>query len=224
MDRDVVQSTSVLTVSTTISGRYLIRPASTKRPAPLLLGFHGYGENAETNMQELTSLPGADQWLLVSVQALHRFYARKTRSIVASWMTSQDRLRMIEDNIAYVDAVVTQVSREQETTSTLVCCGFSQGVGMAYRAGLRGKHRANGLIALAGDIPPELRTESNMSWPQVLVGRGRNDSFYTQEKMDKDLKTLRENDALFKSIVFDGGHDWHSDFRASAGRLLKTLL
>ena len=124
------------------TGRYLVRSPASDVPAPLLVGFHGYGENAQQHLCELSSIPGSDGWLLVSVQALHRFYERKTGTVVGSWMTSQDREQMILDNLAYVDSVVAAVSDAHGTTSTVVYSGFTQGVAMAYRAAVRGQAAA----------------------------------------------------------------------------------
>ena len=45
-------------------------------PLGLLVGFHGYMENAEMQMQRLEAIPGGLEWTLVSIQALHRFYRR----------------------------------------------------------------------------------------------------------------------------------------------------
>ena len=41
-------------VSTTTHGRVLLREGD---PARLLVGFHGYGENAERHMAELLRIP-----------------------------------------------------------------------------------------------------------------------------------------------------------------------
>ena len=57
-----------------------------EEPWPLLVGFHGYAETAGDHMDALRAIPGTGEWLLVSIQALHPFYARKER-VVASWMT-----------------------------------------------------------------------------------------------------------------------------------------
>ena len=54
----------------------------------LLVGFHGYGENAEKHLVEMESIGSG--WTLASVQGLHRFYTR-SEEVVASWMTRQDR-------------------------------------------------------------------------------------------------------------------------------------
>ncbi len=40
--------------------------------------------------------------------------------------------------------------------------------------------------------------------------------------MQADVDFLRSRDALFEAVVFDGGHAWHDEFRAAAGRLLAT--
>jgi hypothetical protein len=83
-------------------GRYLVEEGPPER---LLVGFHGYGENADESLAQMLMIPGADQWTVVAVQALHRFYrGRGSGIIAASWMTSQDRERAIRDNIAYVPA------------------------------------------------------------------------------------------------------------------------
>ena len=72
-------------------------------------------------------------------------------------MTSDDREQMILDNLAYVDSVVAAASEAHGTTSTVVYSGFSQGVAMAYRAAILGRTPAAGIIALAGDVPPDLQ-------------------------------------------------------------------
>jgi predicted esterase len=170
------------TIATTVHGRYLVRDGPPER---LLIGFHGYAENAEAHIAELRQIPGIDRWTVVAVQALHPFYVSRTGMIVASWMTSLDRELAIYDNRAYVRAVVAQFPRPQK----LVFVGFSQGAAMAYRAA-NGSDAA-GLIVLGGHAPPEL-LESKPKLPPVLVGRGIREEWYTDEKLQQDLRFLRE--------------------------------
>ena len=104
----------------------------------LLFSFHGYGEDAATNLAALQRIPNIDGWLLVAVQALHPFYTKNDR-IVASWMTRQDRELAIADNIRYVGTVVEAMRSEFTTAAaSTVFAGFSQGVAMAYRAAAHG--------------------------------------------------------------------------------------
>ena len=100
------------TIATGTHGRYLIEPPASAGPAPMLVGFHGYGEGAEAQLERMRRIPGADRWLLVSIQGLHRFYQRRANEVVASWMTRQDRELAIADNLAYVSAVIDAVERE----------------------------------------------------------------------------------------------------------------
>ena len=216
----MTQAPTVETIEARTLGQYLISSPSTPGPAPLLVGFHGYGEHAARHLREMRRLPGAADWLLVSVEGLHRFYSPGQETVVGSWMTSQNRESAIIHNLAYVRSVVEAVKGSRNTTGVLVYAGFSQGVAMAYRAATRGGQQCAGVIALAGDVPPELQQDRSITWTPVLVGRGRNDGWYTQATMDKDLAFLRTTDVPVESLVFDGGHEWTDEFRAAAGRFL----
>lgn len=121
-------------IATATHGRYLVIPSAASGPAPMLVGFHGYGEDAETQFERLRIIPGSANWVVVSIQALHRFYERRTNRVVASWMTRQDRESAIADNMAYVRNCIGAVSTEWPTTQRIVFAGFSQGVAMAFRA------------------------------------------------------------------------------------------
>ena len=215
-----VTSPAAHVIETSIHGRYLIAPPPDTDPKPLLVGFHGYGEHAERHLAELERIPGSDVWLRVSVQALYRYYSPSGRHVVASWMTRQDRELAIADNLTYINGVVADVASRCATNGTLVYAGFSQGVAMAYRAALRGGHACQGVIALAGDVPPELADDAPADWPAVLIGRGLTDEWYTEAKMDADLACLRRTNATVDSLVFDGGHEWTDRFREAAGRFL----
>jgi predicted esterase len=181
-------------------------------PERLLVGFHGYAEDAEAHLTQMLQIRGVDSWTVVAVQALHPFYA--LRRVVASWMTSQDRELAIADNKAYVRSVVATFPPPR----ALVFEGFSQGTAMAYRAA-SDHPRAAGVIALSGDVPPEVTS----ALPPVLLGRGGSDDWYTQEKFEKDLKFLNTITSV-RSLLFDGGHEWTDDFRETAGEFLSVIL
>src|SRR3954453_15169282 len=119
-------------------GRYLVAPPFPPGPAPILVGFHGYGEGAEAQLERMRRIPGAERWLLVSIQGLHRFYQRRANQVVASWMTRQDRDLAIADNLTYVTAVIDRLDDERRGSPRLVLTGFSQGVAMMFRAATSG--------------------------------------------------------------------------------------
>ena len=214
---------SVHTIGASTLGRYLVASSSDDPPTGLLVGFHGYGESAERHLEALLGIPGVEGWRVASVQALHRFYERRTGQVVASWMTSQDRAQAIRDNVSYVRDVVAELRSTDDADTPVVYAGFSQGVAMAYRAALDTGHRCDGLIALAGDVPPELQAEPPDRWPPMLLGCGRTDVWYTETKLQADLAFLESSAVTHQTVVFDGGHEWHPDFHDAAGRFLEQI-
>jgi predicted esterase len=200
------QPAELHTIAATVHGRFLVRNGPPER---LLVGFHGYAQNARIHLDDLLQIPGIETWTVASVQALHPFYARE--NIGASWMTSQDRELAIEDNIAYVRSVVQSL----HTPETLVFFGFSQGAAMAYRAAA--SIRCDGVIALGGDVPPDVTA----NLPPVLIGRGVRDDWYTGEKLEEDLKLL-ESITRVTTCVYDGAHEWTAEFREAVARFLSS--
>jgi predicted esterase len=207
-------------IATTVHGRYLVEAPPAPAGAPLLVGFHGYGENAERHLDELRRIPGAARWALCAVQALHPFY-NKAGEVIASWMTRQDRELAIDDNIAYVAAVVAEVTARLAPAPRLVYLGFSQGAAMAYRAAAASGHPCHGVVVLGGDVPPELERRDLAGFPPVLLGRGRSEEWYDAAKMEHDVELLRGKGVDVRPFIFHGGHEWTDEFRAAAGRFLE---
>jgi predicted esterase len=201
-------------------GRYLVRLPPIAGPWPLLVGFHGYAETAAHQMDALQSIPGTDEWLLVSIQALHRFYTRKDR-VVASWMTREDREHAIADNVDYVGRVLNRVRADYSTDEPLVFSGFSQGAAMAYRAAAH--YRADALIILAGDVPRDIIDHHALALPPILVGRGTRDEWYTEAKETVDRAAWAQMHAQVDVCVFDGAHEWTDTFRAAAATVLRRV-
>jgi len=216
-----MQSVRIISVETPTHGRVLVRdggePGSSTR---LLVGFHGYGQGAEEMLAELALVPGNERWTLVSVQALHRFYARAQDKVVACWMTRQDREQAIADNVNYVNRALDPLVSTAEG-SRLVFAGFSQGVAMAYRAAVLGAHRPQHLIAVAGDVPPDLHGVPSGRFPAVMIAAGQSDEWYSKDKMDADERILREIGVNLELFSFRGGHEWTPELRERIGRLIR---
>lgn len=211
------------TIPVRTHGRYLIdaRPEA----VATLVGFHGYQENAAIQLAVLrriaqslpTEAPDAKVGAinLISVQALNRFYTR-ANAVVAGWMTSEDRELVIADNIAYVSAVLAEVAGEPGMPRPMIYAGFSQGVAMAYRAAAFVQRPCDGVIALAGDVPPDAAPVA-AGLPPILLGRGRADKWYTEQKAAADLAVLRGAGVTVAEHVFEGGHEWDESFVVRAG-------
>jgi predicted esterase len=203
-------------IATGTHGHYWARPAE-KADAPWIVGFHGYGENAALHQAALERIPGIAGWTVVAVQGLHPFYTR-TQEIVASWMTRLDREEAIADNVAYVEKVVEAVRAAVPVAGDPVFAGFSQGVAMAYRAAAA--LPAQAVLALAGDVPPEIDV---IRLPPVFLGRGTRDEWYTEAKMATDLERLAAADIRATPVVYSGGHEWNEEILAACGEFLAGL-
>ena len=209
-------------VAATVHGRYLLETPAEVEGAPLLVGFHGYGENAERHLEELRRIPGASRCVLCAVQALHPFYNR-SGEVIACWMTRLDREQAILDNVRYVASVVASVRQELPVSERLVYLGFSQGAAMAYRAAAGAGHPCQGLIVLGGDVPPELEQQDLSRFPPVLLGRGSSEEWYDAAKMEHDVELLRAKRVDVRPVIFQGGHEWTDEFRAAAGEFLREV-
>ena len=194
-------------VPTMTHGRVLVQEARAVARRGLLVGFHGYMESAEIQMDRLQAIPDASLWTLVSIQGLHRFYRGRSEDVVASWMTREDRELAIADNVAYVAAALDQVPHDPSTR--VVYTGFSQGVAMAFRAGLRGTLPAAAIVAVGGDVPPELVEDPSLRFPAVLFARGSRDEWLTEPRFEKDVAALRSRAAGVEPLVYDGAHEWN---------------
>lgn len=185
-----------------------------------MIGFHGYMENAETQMARLASISGSAGWTLVSAQGLHRFYRGRSEEVVAGWMTRQDREEMILDNIEYVDRIVESVALPG---ARIVMVGFSQGVAMAFRGGVGGRRRADGVIAVGGDVPPELLADAASAFPATLMARGERDDWYSSAKLDADVTALRARRVAVTTLVYPGAHEWTPDVSVAASTFVARL-
>lgn len=205
-------------VPTLTHGRVLVREARAAARKGILVGFHGYMENARIQMERLEAIPGSLAWTLVSIQALHRFYRGRTEQVVASWMTSEDRDAAIADNLAYVSNSLEHAPHDESTR--VVYTGFSQGVAMAFRAGVLGPPRATAIVAVGGDVPPELFEQPLLRFPPVLFMRGARDEWMTEERFGKDVARLRSRDVTLSTMVYDGPHEWTPEVSLVIGEFL----
>jgi len=208
-------------VPTLTHGRVLVREARAVAQKGILVGFHGYMENAQIQMERLEAVPGSAAWTLVSIQGLHRFYRGRTEEVVASWMTREDREEAIADNLGYISAALEHVPHDQSTQ--VVYTGFSQGVAMAFRAGLLGTARTVAIAAVGGDVPPELLENQARKFPAVLFTRGTRDEWLTQPRFERDVAALMSRGVTLTTRVYEGAHEWNAEVSAAIGEFLTTL-
>ena len=218
----------VLNIETITHGRVLIEDAAVALSRGWLIGFHGYGQSADDMFAELQRLNVDGAWSIAAPQALHRFYTRGDERVVGSWMTRQDRELAVADNVEYCDRLLgSGLALQHPTTpvdTPLVFIGFSQGAAMAYRAAALGRFAARAVIALAGDIPPEVKSVEGGTLRQrlgrVVIGAGVRDTWFTPARADAEASFLASAGVPREVVRFDGAHEWTEGFRRAARTLL----
>ena len=222
VDPESLPAHESIAVSALVHGRVLLALPD-EEPAALLVGFHGYAERAEDALAALLRVAAGRPWAVAAPQALHPFYRSKDGKVGACWMTSQDRELALRENVAYANAAVAEL-RARVPGARLAILGFSQGVAMAYRTAARCGQKVDAMVALAGDVPPELRNGGWGTRPAVLIGRGDGEQWYTEEKMADDMATLQRLGIEHEVARFTGGHDWDETFVARTGEFLAARL
>lgn len=165
----------------------------------LLIGFHGYGETAQIQMQRLENL--GTQVSLLCPQALHGFYT-KYGDVGYSWMTKDQRERSLAVNLDYIQKTVTPLVA-QYGFKHIVCMGFSQGVAMALRFGLC-HPQVKSIACLGGDLPLDCQ-ELLQGQCQILWGRGDQDKLMPQEPWEASWKQIQTHMPSQK-IQLQGNH------------------
>jgi predicted esterase len=95
---------------------------------------------------------------------------------------------------------------------------------MAFRTAVRGARRADGVIAVGGDVPPELLEDRASAFPPVLLLRGSDDDWYTAEKLKGDVGALDARGTIAHAITYDAGHVWTEDVSRAASEFVRGLI
>ncbi len=186
------------------------------------IGFHGYGENADASLAALDALPSASGDTRVAIDALHSFYT-KHGDVVGCWMTKRGREQAIRDNVRYTSRVLAGLGADLGgLPDRLIVVGFSQGTAMTYRAATAwaSEHPALpvAVIALGGDVPPELDSAALGRLGRVLIGRGDGETWYSEEKLAEDHARLVAAGVSTTVARYAGGHEWTDEFRGAVER------
>lgn len=171
---------------------------------------HGYGMLAEYFIRKFDVLLN-DETVIIAPEAMSRFYNSGTSGRVgASWMTKDDRLVDIQDNLNYMnqlmDMVQSKVNKDQVRFRLL---GFSQGSPTAARWMHQSNWKPDVYISWASDIPVDvLQPENKATWreTEVIIACGDEDQFISPQRLETHLQTLKDYGLSFEMISFQGDH------------------
>lgn len=173
--------------------------------------FHGYGQLAEYFIRNFYNL--SSDHFIIAPEGLSRYYLTDNSGRVgASWMTKEDRLTDIQNQITYLNQMYKTVEQEIENGAKLIVLGFSQGNATAMRWIVNQNISPFKLLLWAGTIPPDLKSENeniNLSKIDTIILKGDTDPYngsIFMKNMDDWLKIYRIN---YRLVNYSGGHSIH---------------
>lgn len=187
--------------------RYYLLGEAHDEVESLWICLHGYGQLASRFALRFRPIE-TERRLIVVPEGLSRFYLEGVDGRVgASWMTSEDRQREIDDYVAYLDALYDHLSACLGRRVPLHVLGFSQGAATACRWAVRGVARADRVICWSGLVPPEieLKEEGHRLGSLTLV-YGTRDRYLPTDSMQREKGRLTCAGINFEEHTFDGGH------------------
>jgi predicted esterase len=182
------------------------------------IACHGHGQLASRFLTRFIPVEREDR-LFIAPEALSRYYLSAPQGgphapntpVGATWMTSEDREREIEDYVGYLDLLYDEVfSLVRRQSVRLWVLGFSQGTATVARWVARGKVDPDRVVLWAGLLPPELTGQDAAALARrapLTVGLGRQDEYAKPEVVAAEEMRLKGVGVAYELIHFDGGHE-----------------
>jgi predicted esterase len=200
------------------SARYSVMGSLDASLTEVWIVCHGHGQLASRFLTRFIPIEREDR-LFIAPEALSRYYLTPPQGgphapntpVGATWMTSEDREREIEDYVRYLDLLYDEIfSVVPRKAVRLWVVGFSQGTATVARWVARGTVDPDRVVLWAGLLPPELTAHdaSKLSRRAPLtVVLGRQDDFAKPDLIAAQQARLKELGVPHEIIRFEGGHE-----------------
>ena len=179
-----------------------------KQPTKIIYALHGYGQLAKYFIRKFDAIN--EDYLIVAPEGMHRFYLNGSSGKVgASWMTKEARETDIKDNIEWLNALNTELSKRFNIQERILL-GFSQGGATAIRWKMNALQPFDKTIIWASDFPPDMEPKMDQ-----LIGEkenyfviGNEDEYFNEEQQNKLISLYKSVD--FKISTYLGRHNIES--------------
>lgn len=176
--------------------------------------FHGYGMLSRYFIRKFGTLDPKENYI-IAPQGIAKFYLDGFSGRVgATWMTKEDRLTEIDNQKAYIDAVLRSEAVDDEKYN-LIFFGFSQGVATVSRYLVRSQWKFNKLVLWAGSFPPEIDRKDTENWSkklQIQYFTGTKDEFLKPGMIDNMVGVVQKATGISPEVItFDGKHEVVAD-------------
>ena len=147
---------------------------------------------------------------VVAPEALNRFYANGFGGdVVASWMTSRDRLDEINDFSNYLSNLYDHFIADLAPNCRKIILGFSQGGTTAFRWLHHHKVEADILIGYSCWIPEDIDLKSSataLDNLSILYTYGNEDKYLTPDRIKMIKDVIGKNKLSVEIISYAGLH------------------
>ena len=172
---------------------------------------HGYGQAADRFIQKFRKL-NPNQHYVIAPEGLHRFYWGGVHGqVVASWMTSKDRLDEIREHTNFIHHVLSAHRRPEHK---LIFLGFSQGVATVARYIATFQPAFAHLILWAGTFPRDIDPNAiDLAFKGVPIHLfyGDRDQYLTHDIINAELQHYQSRKLKIRGIPYHGEHKIDSD-------------
>lgn len=190
-----------------IKASYYTLNELTDKTERIWLVFHGYGQLAEFFIKKFEGLDPEKNYI-IAPQGLSKYYLNGVFGRVgASWMTKEDRLTEIDNQYAYLDALIDTIDLRNRQ---LIYFGFSQGTATMGRYAAHAKLPFNQMIIWAGTFPPDTTKED---WSYLTGKEGihyftsRDDIYFKEEFIDQQNEVVNKAFGRTPELHwYEGGH------------------
>ena len=147
---------------------------------------------------------------IISAEGLNRFYAKGMQGdVVASWMTSRDRLVEIEDFYEYLSLLLHKYTEQIPASCKKILLGFSQGGTTAFRWLHHKKEAIDHFIAYSCWIPEDIdlsKSKTDLADVDVVYTYGLQDIYLSEDRMKVMRSIIAQNNLTIPIYSYEGGH------------------
>ncbi len=171
-----------------------------------LIVFHGHGQLAKFFIKKFEFLN--NNFNIIAPEGMHRYYLDGYSGRVgATWMTKEDRLTDIDEQIAFLNKVLEKNNLNPEKTRLIA---FSQGIATCARWIAAEKHLFKQLVFWAGNFPPEIELEQDSNYWENLDLHyvfGNQDEFFSETRVKALFESLDAKGFRMKTHIGDFKHE-----------------
>jgi predicted esterase len=163
---------------------------------------HGYAQNGTSFIEQFAHLHN-ENTLIIAPEGLSRFYKKSSSEVVASWMTSAQRLGEIEDYTAYLSTIHRKFIPKCAKNVEIILLGFSQGSTTLARWLSVKQPRFHHAIIWGWMLPEDIDYAAMRNYlknKQLWLVVGEKDQLLSQENWIKNIAFATSQGLPFKEI------------------------